>query len=436
MASPQAKKQKTGRPEDEGFSWEGEMERPWETIEEDAEGNLITSKAKLARRKLMNPFSDKVIRRGVIRNIYCVIDLSASANLHDGSPDQTRFQQSLKNFKAFVSDFFDQNPLSQLGLLVAREGAAEHLSGFTSDKERLHTITDALMVSVGSGSASVENCLTMAIPRFHDAPPYATKEMLFLYNSLQTCDPGNILVAIKKATEQKIRCNIICRGAEVYVLKKLAEDTHGTFAVAQNEAHYSELLLGHVVPPALLAGTGPDDDDEAGELIEMGFPQKCREDSFCFCHSSEKLRTSSGYLCPRCKCKHCTLPTTCRTCSLTLVSAPHLARSYHHLFPLPAFTQLTPAAVSAITERQPTNTQTTTTADSQTSATESQTDNKTAKQDKAPKKVPSVVCTGCQYVVRTTTDVLFQCPSCKEVFCTDCDELIHNTLYNCPGCTM
>jgi hypothetical protein len=30
----------------------------------------------------------------------------------------------------------------------------------------------------------------------------------------------------------------------------------------------------------------------------------------------------------------------CKACGLTLVSAPHLARSYHHLFPLPAFKEV------------------------------------------------------------------------------------------------
>ena len=36
-------------------------------------------------------------------------------------------------------------------------------------------------------------------------------------------------------------------------------------------------------------------------------------------------------------CRYCELPVECRGCGLTLVSAPHLARSYHHLFPLPIF---------------------------------------------------------------------------------------------------
>ena len=35
--------------------------------------------------------------------------------------------------------------------------------------------------------------------------------------------------------------------------------------------------------------------------------------------------------------RYCELPVECRGCGLTLVSAPHLARSYHHLFPLLIF---------------------------------------------------------------------------------------------------
>ena len=47
--------------------------------------------------------------------------------------------------------------------------------------------------------------------------------------------------------------------------------------------------------------------------------------------------TNPGYLCPQCLSKHCELPVECRACGLTLVSAPHLARSYHYLFPIKHF---------------------------------------------------------------------------------------------------
>lgn len=49
---------------------------------------------------------------------------------------------------------------------------------------------------------------------------------------------------------------------------------------------------------------------------------------------------STGYLCPQCLSKHCELPVECRSCGLTLVSAPHLARSYHYLFPVATFQEI------------------------------------------------------------------------------------------------
>lgn len=48
-----------------------------------------------------------------------------------------------------------------------------------------------------------------------------------------------------------------------------------------------------------------------------------------------------GYHCPQCFSKYCDLPVECISCGLTLVSAPHLARSYHHLFPVTAFKEIT-----------------------------------------------------------------------------------------------
>ena len=42
------------------------------------------------------------------------------------------------------------------------------------------------------------------------------------------------------------------------------------------------------------------------------------------------------------------LPTACHVCGLTLVSSPHLARSYHHLFPVRPFQEVSPAELTSI----------------------------------------------------------------------------------------
>jgi transcription factor Ssl1 len=50
--------------------------------------------------------------------------------------------------------------------------------------------------------------------------------------------------------------------------------------------------------------------------------------------------SAGGYFCPQCNSKYCELPVECKACGLTLASAPHLARSYHHLFPVEPFSEL------------------------------------------------------------------------------------------------
>ncbi|KAF3821737.1 hypothetical protein GH733_009779 [Mirounga leonina] len=82
-----------------------------------------------------------------------------------------------------------------------------------------------------------------------------------------------------------------------------------------------------------------------------GFPQHTiaslsdqdAKPSFSMAHldsNTEPGLTLGGYFCPQCRAKYCELPVECKICGLTLVSAPHLARSYHHLFPLDAFQEL------------------------------------------------------------------------------------------------
>ena len=115
----------------------------------------------------------------------------------------------------------------------------------------------------------------------------------------------------------------------------------GQFGVALNEGHFKDLLFELIPPPAQRAlpsgpnargaGTAPAD------LMLMGFPTRLPDTSppsLCACHSQLK---SEGFLCPRCGAKVCDVPTDCDICGLMIVSSPHLARSYHHLFPVKTY---------------------------------------------------------------------------------------------------
>lgn len=55
----------------------------------------------------------------------------------------------------------------------------------------------------------------------------------------------------------------------------------------------------------------------------------------------------------RCKARVVDLPCSCHICGLTLISSPHLARSYHHLFPVKAFTEVPQAELDTLKVSRP-----------------------------------------------------------------------------------
>lgn len=65
------------------------------------------------------------IRRTIIRHLIILIDLSSSMMDRDMRP--TRFDLTLEYAREFVSEWFDQNPLGQIGLVGMRGGVAERI---------------------------------------------------------------------------------------------------------------------------------------------------------------------------------------------------------------------------------------------------------------------------------------------------------------------
>lgn len=143
-------------------------------------------------------------------------------------------------------------------------------------------------------------------------------------------------------------------------------------------------------------------------LLMMGFPSRTlgKHQSFCACHS--KLH-KGGYECSRCETKVCSLPAECPACGLTLILSTHLARSYHHLYPLENFVEVPWSEAGK-----------------------------------------SLACFACQTLFPTppekaggdnTAEQLmvsesgrYSCKSCKNHFCIDCDVFSHEIIHNCPGC--
>ena len=181
------------------------------------------------------------------------------------------------------------------------------------------------------------------------APAHGTREILIISGALLSSDPGDIHSTISALTAAHITCSVIGLAAQVSIFVTLVSRTNPslppskTYSVALNEVHFRELLMRATTPPPSLASDGDDPAKSQSaiksSLLMMGFPSRIvdRVPTLCACHSSP---TRGGYLCSRCNSKVCSLPTTCPVCKLTLILSTHLARSYHHLFPLQNWTEV------------------------------------------------------------------------------------------------
>jgi transcription initiation factor TFIIH subunit 2 len=102
---------------DANYSWEGNVERSWEELE-DVNNELSNSERAVAlerARKRQQPDVSHSVRRGMIRYFYVIIDMSSAMNQTDLKPH--RLSVTLSFLNDFMQLYFDQNPLSQIGFI-------------------------------------------------------------------------------------------------------------------------------------------------------------------------------------------------------------------------------------------------------------------------------------------------------------------------------
>ncbi|XP_025000553.1 general transcription factor IIH subunit 2 isoform X3 [Gallus gallus] len=328
-----------------------------------------------------------------MRHLYVVVDGSRTMEDQDLKPN--RLTCTLKLLEYFVEEYFDQNPISQMGLIVTKSKRAEKMTELSGNpKKHIAALKKAVDMNC-QGEPSLYNSLNLAMQTLKHMPGHTSREVLIVFSSLTTCDPANIYDLIKCLKAVKIRVSVIGLSAEVRVCTVLTRETGGTYHVILDETHYKELLMHHVSPP-------PASSTSECSLIRMGFPQHTTaslsdqdaKPSFSMAqleNNSEPCLTLDGYFCPQCRAKYSELPVECKICGLTLVSAPHLARSYHHLFPLDAFQEI------PLEEYQ-----------------------------------GERYCQGCQAEIKDQN--VYICKTCKNAFCVECDVFVHDSLHCCPGC--
>ena len=164
------------------------------------------------------------------------------------------------------------------------------------------------------------------------------------------------------------------------------------------------------------------------------------------------LFQAGGFVCPRCKARVKDLPCECHVCKLTLISSPHLARSYHHLFPVAPFEELSASELRGMGNNH--NNHNTSTSSSLADASGEGLGHGLGLDLR-------ISCYGCMrdltsalifaakryhqegsMMDETTMAIslsggapmVLRCPLCRQLFCFDCDVYIHDALHNCPSC--
>eukprot|EP00656_Telonema_subtile_P054830 TRINITY_DN8283_c0_g1_i1.p1 TRINITY_DN8283_c0_g1~~TRINITY_DN8283_c0_g1_i1.p1 ORF type:complete len:442 (-),score=101.88 TRINITY_DN8283_c0_g1_i1:87-1337(-) len=383
-------------------TWEAGEKRSWDDIQEDGsgriavqgEGDAIESRRRRRRALASSVVTQANIRKGLIRYMVVIVELSQKGmTVGDDVFRPNRAAAVASVLPEFFREYFDQNPISQLALISTSNLRATKLTDFTgSARKHIAAVKEHVAGAPfqSGGEPSLQNALLMAHDMLGSIPQYGVREVLVLWGALSTVDPEDVFETIGTLEQSQVRCSVISMSAEMHVCRHLCTSTTGSSFVAQSVPHLKELVMAHSAPAACLRSSGAAPE---AYLILMGFPCSVseRHKAFCACHNQVK---GGGYLCPRCQSKMCDLPSQCAVCGLSLMSSAHLARSYHHLFPVPGYTEEMASLEMARSCTAP--------------------------------------CGACQ--VQTAEQLLLQCPKCEAQYCYDCDAFIHDCLHVCPGC--
>lgn len=439
--STASKRQKRTGPEKQApkrQAWETEYSRTVEkTIQPADDGSLeqsVQEREEERKRKRLRK-DTKPFQRGIIRHVVLVLDLSEAMLEKDMRPN--RYISMVNYTQDYVREFFEQNPISQMSVLGMHDGVCIRISELSGNPaEHVAAIQGLRSKEDGKepkGAPSLQNALELARATLYHTPSHGTREVIVVFGSLLSLDPGDIHQTIKACLRDRIRVSIIGMSARLKICSEIVSKTNAgddsEYTIATDQEMLKELLLATTTPPVVRqaasepAGPPP---ESAAALMMMGFPSRVVEDhlTMCACHGN---LTMGGYTCSRCSAKVCSLPITCPSCQLTLLLSTHLARSYHHLFPLRNWSTVSWSRArekgskeclgcltrfanppSGVKEQRP------------GTETNGEMNERRDCEDNEEQKA--------------SESGRYECRACESHFCIDCDMFAHMVLHNCPGC--
>ncbi|KAF2811643.1 TFIIH basal transcription factor complex, subunit SSL1 [Mytilinidion resinicola] len=443
-------------------AWELSAKTGLESYRESADGTIgksIQEREEERKRKRLRK-DTKAFQRGIIRHIVLVLDLSEAMLEKDMRPN--RYFTMIKYTQEYVREFFEQNPISQMCVMGMHDGICIRVSELSGNPADHISAIQGLRDPKSStskepkGSPSLQNALEVSRATLYHTPSHGTREVIIVLGALLTLDPGDIHKTIKSCVQDRIRVSIIGMGGRMHICTQIVSRTNSGdesgYVVATDQELLRELLLATTTPPVIRSSAPTTDGaavpaESAASLLQMGFPSRIVEEvpTLCACHGN---LTRGGYTCSRCKAKVCSLPATCPGCHLTLILSTHLARSYHHLFPLRNWVEVSwqrarekgskqclsclsdfpepPSSHIAHTENG---------AESSNGAANRTAAVAAASRNTAPKGKQKKDDGSNEDELATASESFrYECRDCKSHFCIDCDVFCHEVLHNCPGC--
>lgn len=194
---------------------------------------------------------------------------------------------------------------------MLRNGVAEVLCPLTANLvelkkalKRAATLTDT--ENGLSGTASIANGLRLASTQLklfasNNGKNVGSKEILILYNSLQSVDPGSITEFLQGSDMKGVRISSVSLIAELFICKRISLQTggkeillvyflknnfcKGKFYVPKDKEHLNAILKDLVQPPSLISSISDNDDDisrlQQTKLIKMEFPLQSSVNCLC-----------------------------------------------------------------------------------------------------------------------------------------------------------
>jgi transcription initiation factor TFIIH subunit 2 len=381
-------------------------------------------------------------QRGIIRHVVLVLDLSEAMLDKDMRPN--RYIITLRYAQEYVREFFEQNPISQMCVLGMHDGLCirvSDLSGNPNDH----------IIAIGSlrhprqgipkepkGNPSLQNALEMARGILYHTPKHGTREVIIVFGALLTLDPGDIYTTIRSCVKDRLRVSIIGMSGRMKICHEICSRTNSgddsSYVVALDQSNFRDLLLATTTPPVIRA-TDAAEDAEAhkASLLMMGFPSRVEEDfkTLCACHGE---LSRGGYTCSRCKAKVCNLPATCPSCSLTLILSTHLARSYHHLFPLMNWLEVSWERARELNAIQCKGCLTPFPPIPTEEVVRKQREREAEEEREQRERLGGEMGVPRSRVEGASESQRYECSNCHWCFCIDCDVFCHEVVHNCPGC--